>query len=775
MAGKIDPAVQKCIGALQAASNDTEKMAALFLVTKVVKGPKMNRDSKLALFNAIGFKFLIRLLKNQSTPDCPAILYKSVALSVLTAFCSEPSIASSPEMLEAIPIFLEIIESADETNEDDDQLLMVVSEAYHCLKCLASVKKGRLALVKSGAIKRLCQIYSKGMFNSEEALEVIKGVAVGVGSRTWDGNPDAFNELMDKISLQFEADQSEQKFELAGLMASIMASYNMSKEAIETAFWPRSILKGLVDILTSKITAKQRNPALKLASAMITTLGVDWLFRCADSSEEGSASQFFVLLVHLSTIEVRMSLEDRKLPEIMADDELIVACYGILETIVRFLSGNHAELIDDSMKEQIFQSLKGAYTAILGFINLVRKEAEKNPRKFWDAKKKLLACASVRCLAAWLAEDSASLKEEIYKQLPFVLALVFEAFQDAEDEQSPESQVLLEEGRCCEGLLPPILCQLLPSLCRLTSEERGVRMLLDAEVTEMLFRFLNHNWQAYKNLRELLERKSRPGKPGKKFVLKEGEPDSTVEEIRENLEQLRAAIMHTANLFINMSILDPESINEDAVFGKVMRWAVGALPNLTDAKTELVLASNVSTLGLLLLRHSVKRSTDAQKEGKPLPPEEQFATSRIISGADNAVFKFGESVIRFVWNAHLPDETQSPTVLGLTSEYRAVWSDVKEMWFMSLQSLGALLELLPWLGDFAAESGFLEALIKNVSAVYKSLIDSNTLQAYEEFFCCAARSSPNAVNIMKTKGAALAASHHLRTLTKVLKGEEVRK
>ncbi|CAG7638727.1 unnamed protein product [Allacma fusca] len=506
---------------------------------------------------------------------------------------------------------------------------------------------------------------------------------------------------------------------------------------------------------------------------MLTTLGIDWMKKCA--SEEGQSTQFLVLLVHLSCIETRMTLEDRSLDKILSKDDLIGACYGIIETIVKYMSGNTAEDMDEKQREQIFQSLKGAYGAILCFINLIRKECERNPKKFWDAKKKLLAIASVRCLAGWLAEDSHSMKEEVFKQLPFVLALVFEAFLDAEDEQSAESLVLAEQGKSCEPLLPPILCQLLPALCRLTAEERGVRMLIDAECTEMLNRFLTHNWSVYKNLKDLLERKSRPGKPGKKPVKKEGEPDLSVDEIRALLLRLRAAIMHTSNLFINISILDPVSINDDAAtFTQIMRWAFTALPSLTG-EDELILVCNVSSLGLLILLSVIRKATDAQKEGKTLPPEEQFAASRLISGGDNAVFKFGQSVIRFVWDAHLPDETQSPTVLGLTSNYRAVWADIKEMWFLSLQTVGALMELLPWLADFAAESGFIEALIKNLSLVYKSLIDASTLAAYEEFFCSAARSAPNAANIMKTKGAALAASHHLRALTKALKGEEVKK
>lgn len=74
MSKKIDPGVQKCIAALQAAKDDTEKMAALFLVTKIVKAPKLDSENRIALFNAIGFKFLLKLLNSPSTADCPEVL-----------------------------------------------------------------------------------------------------------------------------------------------------------------------------------------------------------------------------------------------------------------------------------------------------------------------------------------------------------------------------------------------------------------------------------------------------------------------------------------------------------------------------------------------------------------------------------------------------------------------------------------------------------------------------------------------------------------------------
>lgn len=114
------------------------------------------------------------------------------------------------------------------------------------------------------------------------------------------------------------------------------------------------------------------------------------------------------------------------------------------------------------------------------------------------------------------------------------------------------------------------------------------------------------------------------------------------------------------------------------------------------------------------------------------------------------------------------DESQSPPSLEITSNYRAVWADIKEMWFLSLQTVGTLMEILPWLGDFCCESGFLDAVIGNLAKAYKNRIDQSTLAAYEDFLCAALNGGQKASQIIKTKGAALAASHHLRALKKAL-------
>jgi len=247
----------------------------------------------------------------------------------------------------------------------------------------------------------------------------------------------------------------------------------------------------------------------------------------------------------------------------------------------------------------------------------------------------------------------------------------------------------------------------------------------------------------------------------------------TDDELQRTLGRLGVAIMNTCNLFINIIVLAPDVVASNQIFQQIMRWSFNALPLLSNTEEDLPLLSNISSLGLILLMHLTKKAIEGKEMGDKLSPEEEFLSSQLVSGTDNAAFRFAKCVVRFVWDAHLPDESQSPPDLILTSNYRSTWNEIKEMWFLSLQTTGSLLETLPWLADFCAESGFLDALIQNISAAYRSKIDATVLSAYEDLLVAAAKSTKSAAAIIKTKGAALAKSHHLRTLIRTLKEIEL--
>ncbi|XP_026689022.1 neurochondrin homolog, partial [Diaphorina citri] len=103
--------------------------------------------------------------------------------------------------------------------------------------------------------------------------------------------------------------------------------------------WPLNIYKALNDILKSKIGKKQRDPALKLASVIVEVLSIEWTLL-----DEERPQQFFLLLIQLCTVEVRMQLEDRSFKEIMDNADLVTACFTFLEIAITYLATDSLDL-----------------------------------------------------------------------------------------------------------------------------------------------------------------------------------------------------------------------------------------------------------------------------------------------------------------------------------------------------------------------------------------------------------------------------------------------
>lgn len=196
--GDLSEPIKKCVLILKSAKTDTEKFAALFMVTKLVKSKDCNAQAKKALFEAIGFKFLKKLLTGTNEQDdCPPSVYKSVAMSILTCFCNEPELSTHPEMLANIPVFLEIVQTSD--NDDYDDNLIIISEAYTCLQCIAEHEVGQKALIEVGAIKKMSEIYSHQSFQTDEALNILVKLVSRYGPSAWGTDPKPFHALVSKI------------------------------------------------------------------------------------------------------------------------------------------------------------------------------------------------------------------------------------------------------------------------------------------------------------------------------------------------------------------------------------------------------------------------------------------------------------------------------------------------------------------------------------------------------------------------------------------------
>lgn len=737
MSEKISDAVKKCIAILQNATSDTEKFAALFMVTKLVKGKDCNTTAKKAIFEAIGFKYLKRLLLTTDVPiDCPPSIYKSVALSILTVFCNEPELATHPEMLANIPVFLDIVQQADASDYDDN--LIVVGEAYGCLKSIAAHEPGQKALLGVGAIQKMSDIYFQQSFQTDEALNILVSLVAKTGSNAWDPkNLKPFHTLVNKIALDFETDHDERKFELCSILNALL--YNCPRtEVAESALsesWPQSIYKGLNDILTSKIGKQQRNPAIILASTALELLGVEWIL----NADEEKGKQFFLLLIQLAAIEVRMQLDGKSLQQALSQAELLTACYLILEVSISYISTDQLDL-DQKEKQTLYTGLKGAFSAVVGLLSKV--QADKNKDKL-PTKEKIFVFATVRVLVSWLAQETSAMRPQIYQLLPYILSLANETFYAYKARKEAEKAGAAMETDQDPVSSVDILRITLPALCHLTVEDQARKILLEQKEDAVLFDVLQFHWS--------IVHYKRPPVPRSERLKQLNQPPQELSaQILADMKDSRAAMISTCNIFMNITVLEAKMVEDSTLFNNLMKFLFENLPELKNIPENLVLHGNLAVLGLLLLKQQSKR----------------------VKKNDFSICRYIQATIRFLWDAYTIDESNDPTALVVSMAYKEHWMELMELWFLGMQTMSGVLAQIPWISEFAIESGWAEGIIELLKKVKIGTLPPNVKSAYEDFLCHLIDANDSVADVLKKADALkVCRNHRLMEVGKKLFGD----
>ncbi|CAG9762303.1 unnamed protein product [Ceutorhynchus assimilis] len=732
MAGEVSEAVQKCCNLLKNSPGDNEKFAALFMVTKLVNGKHATPAARVAIFEAIGFDFLRRLLLTEDVPvDCPPSIYKSVALTILTTFCLEEQLATKKDMLDLIPVFLDIVKSADDSANDDN--LMAIGEAYNCLKRLALYEPGQKTLIQAGAIDILSQIYCSASFQSDEALNIMGLLVAKKGALSWDPkDPKAFHALVNKIALDFETDQDKRKFELADCLHAIIFNCprKVVAESAASETWPQSIYKGLCDILQSKIGAAQRNPALILTSSMLELLGVEWIF-----TDEAKGKQVFLLMIQLAAIEVRMQLDGKSLKGTQSNQALLTACYIILELSLNFMAQDTVDL-DQKERQNIYTALKGAFTAVINL--LLKVLQDKNKPQGLD---KLFVFATIRVLASWLAQETTAMRQQVYQLLPFMLEMAFDSFA------SYKAQLIAKKAGQGVDHNPlgqmDLLRVLLPALCHLAVEDESRAIILKAKGDAILVESLEFHWTIVNYKRPPVPKAERLK------ALTQPKPDLTP-EILEEIKDSRLAMISNCNVLMNLTVLEAKYVETSPIFNNLLKFIFETLPELKDNSENLVLHGNLAVLGLLLLKQ----------------------LSNKVKKNDFSICRFVQGTIRFLWDAYTIDESNDPTELVVAMAYKEHWIEIMELWFLGMQTLAGIISQIPWISEFIVESGWAEGIVQLLRKVKIGTLPPNVKSAFEDLLCHLVDANENVIDVLKKAEALrVCRNHRLMELGKKLFGD----
>lgn len=743
----ISKNVKKHVTILKSVESDSEKFAALFMITKLVDSKDCTVTEKKMLFEAIGTKFLTKLLSTQVVPvDCPPQVYKSVALSILSAFCAESELASHPDMIVHVPALLEIVSKADE--DADDNMLIIVSEAYICLQNIAQYSPGQQVLIEHKAIAKMCDIYSEKSFQTDKALNILVTLVQRFSTEAWDATDTApFHAIINKIALDFETDHTERKFELCTILQALLMSCTkdvISKTAKEES-WPSSIHKALSDILGSKIGKNQRDPALKLASVMLDLLGAEWTLL-----DKEKPKVFLLLLIQLTSIEIRMQIEGKQLKSIMTNADLITSCFIIIEISLAYITNDQLDL-DQKEKQSLYTVLKGAFAAIIGLLTAVSKMKE-----ITDIKERIFICAVVRVLSAWLAQETTAMRSQVYTVLPYVLTIAndtFYAYRNRKLTEKAKANAKLKSDEATssgESVIHDPLSEidllrlLLPALCYLAVEEDARKILIQHKQEEVLFECLSYHWT-------IVHQKKPPIPKSERLkILKEPEKEDLELHLSEEIKDSRTAMVSVCNVLMNITVLEAKLVEESPTFISLLKFIFNNLPELKQIPENLVLHGHLAVLGLLLLKQQAIR----------------------IKKNDFSICRYIQATIRFLWDAYIIDESNDPTELVVAMSYKEKWLELMELWFLGMQTMAGVLQVIPWLSQFTLESGWVEEIIEILKKIKIGSLQPNVKFAFEDLLCHLVKADENVASVLKKCGAlTVCRNHRMMELGKHLFGD----
>lgn len=728
MADKVSEPIKQCAAILKSAKGDTEKFAALFMVTKLVKSKDCTKAGKRVLFEAIGFDFLKKLLTSNEVPDdCPALVYKSVALSILTCFCQDEELATHPDMIANIPVFLEIVQTAD-----DSDSLIVVSEAYSCLQSIAMYEIGRKGLLNVAGLTKWSEIYLQQSFQTDEALNILVTLANHFGPSAWDTDPKSFHDLLQRLSLDFQSDTSERKFELCDILTSLILScrHDLIRRSSEGEMWPETLYKGICDILKSRITKNQRDPALKLTAQIIELIGIEWTLM-----ETEDPKKFFLLLLQLAAIEVRMQMDNKSFMQCVNNADLITSCFLILEQSLTFMATDQLDF-EQKEKQQTYTALKGAFNAILGVLTKLFNDKICDNL---DGKNKIFGCAMIRVLSAWLAQETSAMRTQVYKILPHVLKLSNKTFYDYRQYYLDNKSVNPDE------LDTPIdiLRVFLPALCHLVVEDEGRKIFLKAKEEDVLYDFISFHWT--------IAHYKRPPIPRAERLARMNEPDPELSPHQlEAMKDSRTAIVSACNILMNVTVLEAKFVEDSETFNNLLKFIFNNLPEFKDTPENLVTLGHLSVLGLLLLKQQSKK----------------------VKKNDFSICRYIQITIRFLWDAYTLDESNDPEALVVSITYKEYWNEIAELWFLGMQTLSGIIQQIPWISEFAIESGWCEGIIDTLKKVRIGTLQPNVKSAYEDFLTQLIDANPDVAGVLKKADALrVCRNHRLMDLGKKLFGD----
>ncbi|XP_070197390.1 neurochondrin-like isoform X2 [Littorina saxatilis] len=362
-----------CLHVLHNAQTDTEKFAALLVVSKSVKPGECSTEDRKQILNAAGISFFVRLLRTDTTPEgCTALVFKSVAVNVLLALLEDPQVACLPDMKKVVPRLWSIIKAdiRKEPADERESLGEIQQDVYRLVARVACTRPGGQLLLDCGCVTTLVQVLISQP--EEEGMMRPMGILILLirqfGAALWKGVVPAYRDLFAFLAKYITNSNDGTMFGVCELLTFIMNTAPQSKTLSKSL---QPLMEKLSSMLQSRLGVAQRQCVLVLVNSLVVSLGVECVLPPMVPD-----SKLFQLLLHLTCVEVRMATENSTAEQMHKAASSLVSHYHALEVMLTFLCGNdddHDLPLDASAFSQAHDALLHACNGVFYLLQQVDK------------------------------------------------------------------------------------------------------------------------------------------------------------------------------------------------------------------------------------------------------------------------------------------------------------------------------------------------------------------------------------------------------------------
>lgn len=287
-----------------------------------------------------------------------------------------------------------------------------------------------------------------------------------------------------------------------------------------------------------------------------------------------------------------------------------------------------------------------------------------------------------------------------------------------------------------------VLRVMLPALCHLTVEDEARKVMIQVKEDVVFFDWFQYHWT-------IVHYKRPPVPKSERLKQLQNPKIELSEEVLEEMKDSRAAMISACNIFMNLTVIEAKYVEESDLFNNLMKFVFENLPELKAQPENLPLHGNLAVLGLLLMKQQNKK----------------------IKKNDFSICRYIQATIRFLWDAYVVDES-SDSGLVVAMSYKEYWMEIQELWFLGMQTMASVLALVPWISEFAIESGWAEGIVVLLKQIKVGALPPNVKSAFEDFLSRLVDANANVADVLKKADALkVCRNHRLMELGKKLFGD----